>query len=113
VILKPLRQGITMRYVDPLVPGWHDIQEISKTYWHVTLARTRVQHSVLTHFLPLYWPEFQRFWRTSRSEHFVQTLLAYPTQAAIRAMSPEEFLTQAGRVTRPQGQQARVAHRGL
>jgi transposase len=99
VILELLRQGITMRYVDPLVAGWHDVQEISKTYWHVTLARTRVQHSLLTHFLPLYWPEFQRFWRTSRSEHFVQTLLSYPTPATIRALSLEEFLTHAGRVT--------------
>jgi Transposase IS116/IS110/IS902 family len=95
VILELLKQGLTMRYVDPLIAGWHDVQEVSKTYWHVTLARTRVQHSLLTHFLPLYWPEFARFWRTSRSEHFVQMLLAYPTPATIRALSLDEFLATA------------------
>lgn len=98
VILELLKQGLTMRYVDPLVAGWHDVQEVAKTYWHVTLARTRVQHSLLTHFLPLYWPEFARFWRTSRSEMFVQALLAFPTPASIRALSLDEFLVAAGPV---------------
>lgn len=98
VLLELLQQGITMRYVDPLVTGWHDVQEVAKTYWHVTLARTRVQHSLLTHFLPLYWPEFARFWRTSRSEQFVQTLLAYPTPASITAAPLEGFLTAAAPV---------------
>jgi hypothetical protein len=84
VLLELLQQGIAMRYVDPLLAGWHDVQEVAKTYWHVTLARTRVQHSLLTHFLPLYWPEFARFWRTSRSARFVEMLLTYPTPASSR-----------------------------
>jgi hypothetical protein len=89
-----------MRYVDPLVAGWHDTQEIAKTHWHVTLARTGVQHSLLTHFLPLYWPEFARFWHTSRSAHFVQMLLAYPTPASISAGSVDEFVAAAGAAVR-------------
>lgn len=96
VVLDLLKQGLTMRYVDPLVAGWHDVQEIANTYWQVTLARTRVQHSLLTHFLPLYWPEFARFWRTSRSQQFIQMLLAYPTPGSIRATALEEFLATAG-----------------
>lgn len=98
MILELLKQGLTMRYLDPLVAGWHDVQEVAKTYWHLTLARTRVQHSLLTHFLQLYWPEFARFWRTSRSEMFVQALLAFPTPASIRALSLDEFLVAAGPV---------------
>lgn len=95
VLLELLKQGVTMRYVDPLVAGWHDIQEVSKTYWQVTLARTRVQHSLLTHFLPLYWPEFARFWRTSRSEAFCQMLHAFPTPASITATDCETFIRAA------------------
>ena len=95
VLLELLKQGVTMRYVDPLVAGWHNIQEVSKTYWQVTLARTRVQHSLLTHFLPLYWPEFARFWRTSRSEAFCQMLHAFPTPSSIRATDCETFITAA------------------
>lgn len=98
VLLELLKQGITMRYVDPLVAGWHDVQEVAKTYWHVTLARTRVQHSLLTHFLPLYWPEFARFWRTSRSELFVQMLLAYPTPASVTAAPLDAFIAAASPV---------------
>lgn len=96
VVLDLLKQGLTMRYVDPLLAGWHDVQEIAKTYWHVTLARTRVQHSLLTHFLPLYWPEFARFWRTSRSAQMIQLLLAYPTPAHVRATDLEHFVAAAG-----------------
>ena len=96
VLLELLKQGITMRYVDPLVAGWHDVQEVSKTYWHVTLARTRVQHSLLTHFLPLYWPEFHRFWRTSRSEVVMRFLLAYPTPGSVTAVPFEAFAAAAG-----------------
>lgn len=95
VILEVMQQGMTMRYVDPLLAGWHDVQEVAKTYWQVTLARTRVQHSLLTHFLPIYWPEFARYWRTSRSEQFVRMLLAYPTPASITAVPCDEFVAAA------------------
>lgn len=98
VLLELLKQGITMRYVDPLVAGWHDVQEVAKTYWQVTLARTRVQHSLLVHFLPLYWPEFDRFWRATRSEVFVRFLLAFPTPASIRALSFDAFAKTASAV---------------
>lgn len=95
VILEVLQQGMTMRYVEPLLAGWHDLQELSKTYWHVTLARTRVQHSLLTHFLPLYWPEYARYWRTSRSESFVSLLAAFPTPQHVTALTEAEFVAAA------------------
>lgn len=95
VILEVLQQGMTMPYVDPLLAGWHDVQEVAKTYWQVTLARTRVQHSLLTHFLPIYWPEFARYWRTSRSAQFIRMLLAYPTPASITALSCDAFVEAA------------------
>ena len=95
VILEVLQQGMTMRYVEPLLAGWHDVQEISKTYWHVTLARTRTQHSLLTHFLPLYWPEFARYWRTSRSDAFIRFLLAFPTPASVARLPEEAFIAAA------------------
>jgi len=95
VLLELLHQGLTMRYLDPLVAGWHDRQEVAKTYWQVTLARTRVQHSLLTHYLPLYWPEFVRYWRSSRTEAFVTMLLAFPTPGAITAYSRAAFVARA------------------
>lgn len=96
VVLELLKQGVTMRYVDPVLAGWQDVQEVANTYWQVTLARTRVQHSLLTHFLPLYWPEVDRYWHTSRGEQFMHLLLAYPTPASITAVSCEAFIAAAG-----------------
>lgn len=52
VILAMLKQGMTMRYVDPLLAGHHGLQELSKTHYQISLARTRLQHSLMTHYLP-------------------------------------------------------------
>jgi hypothetical protein len=49
VILDLLKQGRTLRYYDPMQAGIHDLQELSKTYMQVSLARTRLHHSLFTH----------------------------------------------------------------
>jgi transposase len=95
VILDLLKQGKVLRYYDPLLSGIHDLQELSKTYMQVTLARTRLQHSLLTHYLPLYWPEFGRFWHSSRAEWMVTFLLAFPVPALVRRLEREDFVEQA------------------
>jgi transposase len=57
VIIAMMEQGMVQIYWDPLMTGAHDWQELSNTYFHVTLARTRLQHSLLLHHLPLYFPD--------------------------------------------------------
>lgn len=95
VILEMLRQGRVLRYHDPVAAGIHDLQEISKTYVQVTRARTRLQHSILTHHLPLYWPEFGRYWHSSRADWFVRFLLRFPVPSAVRELDREEFIQEA------------------
>jgi len=95
VILSLLKQGITQRYHDPLEEGIHDIQEISKTYHQIVLSRTRLQHSLLTHFLPLYFPEMDRYWHSTRGEWFIRFLLRFPVPASIRALSQAAFVKAA------------------
>jgi hypothetical protein len=56
VLLHLLRTGVTQRYHDPLVNHTHDFQELSLTYAQVSLEKTRMQHRLLTHYLPLYFP---------------------------------------------------------
>lgn len=91
VILALLKQGITQRYVDPLVAGHHGLQELSKTYYQISIARTRLQHSVMTHYLPLYFPEFERYFHASRAEWFARFLLRFPTAESIRRMEFKAF----------------------
>lgn len=50
VMLHMLKSGLTMVYYDPLVYRFNDIQEISKTYYQVSLRKTRVQHSMSSFF---------------------------------------------------------------
>lgn len=95
VILDLLKQGKVLRYYDPLVGGTHDIQELSKTYMQISKARTRLYHSLITHYLPLYWPEFQRYWITSRTDWVCDFLHEFPVPAAVRQLSLEVFVDKA------------------
>lgn len=95
VILDMLKQGKVLSYHDPVTAGIHDLQEISKTYVQVTLARTRLQHSILTHYLPLYWPEFGRYWHSSRAGWFASFLIRFPVPETVRRLDREAFIHQA------------------
>ncbi len=98
VILAMLTQGLVQIYHDPLFHGDHDLQELSNTYYQVTLARTRLQHSLLLHYLPLYFPEFGRYWYSTRTEWFIRFLIRFPVPSAVRALDREAFIAEAWNV---------------
>ena len=92
VILHMMRIGAVQFYHDPLVRGVNDIQELSKTHDIVSKSKTALQHRILTHYLPLYFPEADRFQRSSRSDWFFAFLEAFPSPHLITALSKEEFI---------------------
>lgn len=98
VILALLKQGITQRFVDPLIAGHHGLQELSKTHYQISLARTRLQHSLLTHYLPLYFPEVERYFHTAQAAWLAQFLLRFPTAASVRGLPFETFQREAWEV---------------
>jgi transposase len=67
VILHLLKQGTTQTYVDPLVTGYLDLQEVANTYQQISLRKVRLHHSLVTHYLPLYFPEAERYLHSSRA----------------------------------------------
>ena len=73
----------------------HDLQELAKTYYQVSRARTKVQHSLINHGLTLYFPEMHRYWCTTRNDWFVRFLLQFPTPAHVRSLSCAEFVDAA------------------
>ncbi len=91
VIMRLLKQGMTQRYCDPLLTRIHDLQELSKTYQHISRVRTRLQHLLLTHYLTLYFPEIERFWTAQRNEWLIRLLLSFPTPASIAKLSVSQF----------------------
>ena len=95
VILHLLRTGLTQRYHDPLLHGLNDLQELSKTHEAISKAKTEVLHRLLTHYLPLYFPEIERFRHNSRSQWFFAFLDRFPTPASITALGKEAFVTAA------------------
>ena len=95
VILYLLQQGVVRPFYDPLVAGAMDLQELSNTYHQISLARTRCQHSLLNHYLTLYFPEMERYYHNSRSEWFCRLLLRYPTPRSITRQRKTTFVKRA------------------
>ena len=91
VILHMLKAGMTQIYCDPVLHNINDIQEISSTFHQVSLRKVRVQHSIMTHFLPLYFPEAQKYFRCSRAEWFSGFLLRFPCPSSVHKYSKDEF----------------------
>jgi transposase len=95
VILHLMKTGTTQRYLDPLVTGHHDLQELANTYQQVSLRKVRLQHSIVTHHLPLYFPEAERYLHSSRAEWFTELLLFTPCPAAVRRYTKAAFIAAA------------------
>ena len=95
VILHMMQIGNEQFYHDPLLSGTNDLQELSKTHDIVSRSKTELWHRVLTHYLPLYFPEADRFHRSSRSDWFFAFLERYPSPHLISAMDKEAFIADA------------------
>lgn len=95
VIMYLLEHGLTKPFHDPLLHGYMHLQELAGTYQQISLARTRCQHSLVNHYLPLFFPEFERYLHSSRTEWVCRFLLRFPVPQSIRTLSLEIFLEQA------------------
>lgn len=72
-----LRIYSTQVYHDPLGAGINDVQELSTTHEAIANAKTEILHRVLTHYLPLYFLEIERFRGNRRSDWFFDVLAAF------------------------------------
>ena len=95
VLLHLLKTGVTHCYHDPLVYAVNDLQEFAQTHYQVSLRKVRVQHSIMTHYLPLYFPEADRYYTNSRAQWFTRLLHRFPCPAAITRYSRDAFEQEA------------------
>jgi hypothetical protein len=90
-----LEHGLTTPFHDLLLEGYLDLQELSNTYYQITLARSRCYHSLVNHYLQLFFPEMERFLHTSRAEWFCRFLLKFPSPGMITQLSKPDFVAAA------------------
>jgi transposase len=95
VLLHWLKTGVSQRYHDPLVHRMNDLQELSQTHYQISLRKVRVQQGIMTHYLPLYFPEAERYDTNSRAQWFTHLLHRFPCPAAITRYSQEAFEQEA------------------
>ena len=102
VILHLLKSGTTQTYADPLEAGTHDLQEPLGTYRQVVDRKTRVYHSLQTHYLPLYFPEAAPSFGSPRAEWFLEFFAR--RHARLRCLRMKKafvkmFTAKGGRIT--------------
>jgi transposase len=110
VILHMLRIDAVMDYVDPFWAKTNDLQELSKTHEMVSKAKTQTWHRILTHYLPLYFPEIERFAGNSRSDWFLALLERFPTPGSIIKLGEEAFTREAWNLVGRKVSKARLIH---
>jgi len=71
---------------------------LSKTHDIVSKSKTELWHRILTHYLPLYFPEADRFHRSSRGDWFFAFVERYPSPHLISAMDRDAFIADAWEV---------------
>jgi hypothetical protein len=71
---------------------------MANTYQQISLWKVRVYHSIVTHFLPLYFPEAECYLHSSRAEWGTQLLLLVPCPAAVAKYPLEKFLAATRRL---------------
>ena len=98
VILHMLQIGAVQIFQDPMVAGTNNIQELSKTHDIVSRTKTEFWHRILTHYLPLYFPEADRFHRSSSTAWFLAFLEMFPSPHMISAMTREDVIKAAWEV---------------
>ncbi len=95
VMVHLLKTGIKQRYYDSFLNGFQDVEELSKTHYQVSLAKMKIQHSLLTHFLPLYFPEVEKYFCTTRAAWFSKVLYHFPSPHHIGKMGQDKFIEKA------------------
>ena len=98
VIMHLLKTGINQTYYDPLHHNILDIQELSNTYRTVSLRKTKLQHSILNHFLPLYFPEAEKYFCSTRANWFAKFFYQFPCPSAITQYTLETFIDKANKL---------------
>lgn len=93
VILTLLQRKITQYYYDPFVHQTSDIRELAKNHFTLGLQKTKIQHTLINHFLTLYFPEAQAFFSGSKSLWFSGFLKHFPVPSSIVQMTLEEFIS--------------------
>ena len=95
VMVHLLRNNISTVFHDPVLRGNNDLQELSNSHFQISLKKTKLQHSILNHYLPIYFPEAEKFFGASRAGWFGRLLSTYPTPAAVVAVDKDSFVNEA------------------
>ncbi len=95
VILYLLKSGISQYYHEPLLHQTLEIQELANTHRQLSLRKTRLQHSIISHYLRLYFPEAEKYLCSTRAQWFAQFFAKFPCPQAVTQYTMDNFIEEA------------------
>lgn len=95
VILHLMKTGGTQIFHDPFVSGYNDLQELANTYYQAGRRKVAIYNTIMTHYLPMYFPEAEPYMCTSRSTWLIRLLAMAPCPSAVLRYSKREFIKAA------------------
>lgn len=98
VILHLMKTGATQIFHDPFVSGYNDLQELASTYYQAGRRKVAIYNTIMTHYLPMYFPEAEPYMCTSRSTWLIKLLLMTPCPSAVLRYSKREFIKAASTI---------------
>ena len=66
----------------------NDLQEFAQTHDQISSRKVRVHHNIMTHYLPLYFPEAHRHDTNSRAQWITRLLHRFPLSSRHHPLVP-------------------------
>jgi transposase len=98
VILHLLKGGTVQIFHDPFINGYNDLQELANTYYQAGRRKTAIYNTLMTHYLPVYFPEAEAYMCSSRSPWLIRLLVMTPCPSAVLKYSKNAFIKAASAI---------------
>lgn len=98
VILHLLKTGATQVFHDAFLSGYNDLQELASTYYQAGRRKVAIYNALMTHYLPIYFPEAKPYMCTSRSTWLIRLLAMTPCPSAVLKYSKSDFIKAASAI---------------
>ena len=95
VILHMLKNNHTQTFYDYSETNIGGLKELAGLHFRLTKTKTKLQHTILNHYFPLYFPEGKNYFQGSKVRWFSRFLQHYPLPACVLQTTEDQFVKDA------------------
>lgn len=92
VILYMLKNHQTQAYYEPTINNIGGFRELASLHFRISKSKTKIQHNILNHYFPLYFPEGKTYFTGSKTRWFTRFLKHFPVPTSTLEYTEDEFV---------------------